>query len=461
VHSDAHEPLARVDSVASIASSATEKTPEERLKAEEEKKLKKFSVKESPKCALCGKSVYKMDETQDSKGTIFHKDCLRCHQCKASLIGASQRAAPPPAPRTRLTRAPQPGREPIHEEKRVGPLKTAQYLVAMEGTMLGNKGDLFCDKHAIKARASMVSGKNPGEIARDDGELKRVSSMIKEKKEEARASMEIRVGDSTPMCSRCGQPIDRGQAVLASGLQRFHEACPSKEEADKAVRTTRYFVKKAPDRLIAQLAVDSDTKLSFMYDIDRPTLHDQLRKKSHEPAKLMYVPDAQARAAAQRRIPEAKTKREFDIVLKDTQLNLTFHDPKTNKTVTPVLDAKEKELTVTKFHLTNGVLQTLVARFKYDADARVLAPEYVELAMEMWPPVEDEKVDDPLAKLKQQRADTAVEVDLAAEAAVKAQEALKRVAEEGKEAGGKQAAVKAEGAAAGAKEAGGGCCSVM
>jgi len=411
---------------------------------------KKFAAKESPKCALCGKSVYKMDETTDSKGTIFHKDCLRCHQCKASLMG----------------------KEPIPEEKRAGPLKTAQYLIAKEGSDVGNKGELFCEKHAVKAK-EVVSGKKADEIARDDSELSRMGALIKDKKEEARMSMEIRVGDSTPMCSRCGQPIDKGQAVLASGLQRFHEACPSKEEADKAVRSTRFFVKKAPDRLILLLTVDADTKLSFLYDIDRPLLHEQLRKKGHEPAKLIFVPDANARAAAQRRIPEAKGKRAFDVVLKDSHLaELSFTDPKTGKDVAPHVDAPNKELTVTKFHLTNGVLQTLGCKFKYDEGARVLAPEFVQLDVEMWPPVE-EKADDPLAQLKKDRADTlTVEVDLAADAKASAEAALKKAHDEAAapSASKKKASAAvtdlhapeaaAAATAASAPEKGGGCCVI-
>jgi len=92
---------------------------------------KVFSVKAAPKCHTCARSVYKTEEAQDAQGTVFHKECLRCKQCKASLMG----------------------REPVLEEKRVGggPIRTAQYLVAKDGSRLGDKGDLFCDKHAVKA----------------------------------------------------------------------------------------------------------------------------------------------------------------------------------------------------------------------------------------------------------------------------------------------------------------------
>ena len=97
---------------------------------------KVFAVKAAPKCHVCTRSVYKTEEAQDAQGTIFHKECLRCKQCKASLLG----------------------REPVHEEKRVGggPIRTAQYLVAKDGSRLGDKGDLFCDKHAVKATDERV-----------------------------------------------------------------------------------------------------------------------------------------------------------------------------------------------------------------------------------------------------------------------------------------------------------------
>ena len=80
---------------------------------------------------------------------------------------------------------------------------------------------------------------------------------------------------------------------------------------------------------------------------------------------------------------------------------------------------------MTKYHLSNGVLQTLVASFVYDAGTRAIAHQAVEIFAEMWPPVDDEALD-PLQKLKASRADTLVEVDLVAEAQAKTAQALGR-----------------------------------
>ena len=112
----------------------------------EKKKKPAFQAKESPKCFYCGKSVFKLDEVCDAKNNVFHKDCLKCKQCKASLIG----------------------RQRIPEEDRRGPILTAQYLVAKEGTELGGKGgDLYCDKHAVKAGPDVVKAQVITEKSRD------------------------------------------------------------------------------------------------------------------------------------------------------------------------------------------------------------------------------------------------------------------------------------------------------
>ena len=207
---------------------------------------------------------------------------------------------------------------------------------------------MFCDKHAVKARASMVSGKKADEIARDDNELKRLSAMVKEKKDETRASMELRVGDSTVMCSRCGYPIDRGQEVIASGLLRYHQACPTKEEAESQTRSVRHFVKKLPDRLVVQLTCDAQTHYSFLYEIDRDSFNDQLRKKSNEPAKVLYLPDTHANASAVRKLPD---KPDFDLVMKDPHFEYSFSDPKSKHKTAPVLSDAKRELVLSKFHL--------------------------------------------------------------------------------------------------------------
>ena len=55
--------------------------------------------------------------------------------------------------------------------------------------------------------------------------------------------------------------------IIVSGMQRFHAVCPTKEEASLAVKNTRYFLKKTPERLVLLLTCDEDKKekYSFMY----------------------------------------------------------------------------------------------------------------------------------------------------------------------------------------------------
>ena len=95
-------------------------------------------------------------------------------------------------------------------------------------------------KACLKIRKSIVAGKDvANNVARDDSELNHISMMIKEKNQEARANMEIRMGDANAPCSRCGLPIDKGQGMHAVGLQKFHNQCPTKEESEAVKRNTR------------------------------------------------------------------------------------------------------------------------------------------------------------------------------------------------------------------------------
>jgi len=374
-------------------STQSTQSPVDRVKAEvevsSEEKKKKFSVKSSPKCAVCDKSVYETERAVDSSGIIFHKDCFRCKTCRVHLNG-----------RQRI------------QEPEVGSMKITigQYLVAKEGSLLGAKGEFFCDKHTIKARGSVVKAQVIDEKARDDNELKRVASMRKEQNAEAKESMQMRVGDMLPTCARCGRPIDKGQKAMTSGIQRMHESCPTKEESEKALRTTRFFVKKAPERLAGTLTCDKETRHphTFLYEMDKDTLAESLKKPANDRLVIRYLPDAQARAASHRKLiaPSSDATRQFDMNFKDF-FEFTFKDAKNNDAiVNPSLNVAKQDLLIKKFHFSNGVLQTLDAYFKYDEATRLCTAEKIEITMEMWPPEAAAEMSnqlDPLASLKAER----------------------------------------------------------
>ena len=353
---------------------------------------KQFSVKESPKCQVCGKTVYKKEESLDSQGMVFHKDCHRCKTCKVYLTG----------------------RERIMEPESGASVKVANgmYLVAREGSHLGNKGDFFCDKHSVKARGEVVKGQSIEEKYRDDEELKRVASMRKEQNEEARMSMQVRVGDMIPTCAKCGFPIDYGQKAITSGIEKIHEGCPSLEESNRAIRPARWFVRKAPERAAGTLTCDSKTKHphTFLFELDKQTLMDCLKKNAYESAKLVYHPDETAHTSASKKlvVPSSDAVRAFDFNIKD-YMTFTFADPrKPGKVQTPVLDKAAKRLVVTKFCYTNCVLQTMEAIFQYDEAKNLCHAEQINLSFEMWPAEAAAQMSaqlDPLADLKQQRAD--------------------------------------------------------
>jgi len=348
-----------------------------------------FSVRQSPKCAVCAKSVYETEKAMDSSGTVFHKDCFRCKTCKVYLNGRQRMMEPD-----------------------VGSLKIAngQYLVAREGSRLGDAGDFFCDKHTIKAGADVVKAQVIDEKARDDAELERVASLRRDANEEARISMQVRVGDMLPQCSRCGRPIDRGQRAITSGIEKMHESCPTQEESDRAIRPARWFVRRAPERVAGTLTCDKETKHphTFLYELEKTTFVEALKKQSHESVKLVYTPDLTAHSGAQRKLvaPSSDATRQFDFHFKD-YLNFGFEDHKNEgKVQEPHLDKSAQTLLVRKFHLTNGVLQTMEVVFKYDEETQLCTAERVELGFEMWPPevAAEMKADlDPLANLKAQR----------------------------------------------------------
>ena len=386
---------------------------------ESRKSTKKvFSVRASPKCAHCDKVCYATEGCTNSKDDLFHKTCLKCTVCKVSLMG----------------------REPV-----VGamgkPIAKRQYLKDDELKDAKGLPSLLCEKHAIKRRASAVAGKDKNEIARNDKELSRVSMDVSERVQSVKLSMEVTVGDTSPSCAKCGNPIESNQGVVVNGMERYHEKCPTAEEAETIVRTSRYFAKKLPERLVLTFIVDKSTKHphTFLYEMDKASFEDAMRAKKHDTLTLRFTPDSNARASVKRKlqVPSAGN-REFDLSIRDVT-GFTFKNekkkgkddrsvPKKPKKVDddeqPAEESKAEnddenddeetkddanedeflELALRKWKFSNGVLQSLTARFEYSEEKQHVAPIDVVVQLETWPPPSQAEVEkaDPLSALKKQ-----------------------------------------------------------
>ena len=199
---------------------------------------------------------------------------------------------------------------------------------------------------------------------------------------------------------------------MTSGIEKMHESCPTPEESARAIRNTRWFVRKAPERVAGTLICDKNTKHphTFLFEIDKNIMMESLKKNGDEKMHVIYLPDDQARTAASRKlvVPSSDAARRFDFHFKD-YFEFSFNDPKKdNKTQEPVLLKDKHQLILRKFYLANGVLQTMEAVFKYDEATQMCSAEKVTIDMEMWPPEVAAEMNaqlDPLAQLKAQRSD--------------------------------------------------------
>jgi hypothetical protein len=249
----------------------------------------------------------------------------------------------------------------------------------------GEAGYVLCDLHAPKA-TPMVSAARKEAPALDAQELHNSTRSVKDKMALAKQSMEAKGGgESLPLCSRCGMVIEKHQDILSSGMQRFHAVCPSKEEASVATRSTRYFLKKTPERLVLLLTCDADKKekYSFMYEVEHNSLALGLRQNNYEPCELVFRPDVKARASMSRKLV-VPASRAFDVSVREYH-TFSFIDPR-DASVTSAPLVRDQRLTVVKYFLTNGVLFTLEAVFTYDEASFAVGPESVRVCFAMYPP---------------------------------------------------------------------------
>lgn len=377
-----------------------------------------------PLCFCCGKVVYKREEVFDGGSfLIFHKSCLSCRQCKTSLQGRQRVDEEDPSLASRRA------------------LTKGQYLVLREGSLLGKSGDFYCEKHSIKHN-DIVKGEDFSEYLPhrvdyglkprvDNGEPQ--NDIIKQnihtllvdlkpipqkkiQKEIVKHNMQAALGDLNPICSRCRLPIEREQSMLMMGMQRYHGKCPSAEDSKLIIRTTKYFVKKASDRLIVLFSCDSTTKqpYTFLFDINKESLNEALKKLATEVCILKYEPDLNASMAKERKFfpPSQVEHCRFDVEFKTGTKEVypfSFFNPKTpDFEARPVLT--ENDLTISKFITQNGVLTTMIMQLKYNETELLLAPVSIELIFELWPPELAQQMQhahDPLKRLRDKKKENA------------------------------------------------------
>jgi hypothetical protein len=215
--------------------------------------------------------------------------------------------------------------------------------------------------------------------------IAKLAPEIKVKMEEAKDSWQAKVGDALPICIRCGCPIEATQTLVASGLQRFHQSCPSREESNKGPRNSRFMVQKADERVILTVRLDKESKqpFTFMFDLDQATKHHCLRMINNAEMCLVYLPDTKCHAPLERSFRSPKIA-EYDFTVR-YQEQFSFTNPATKETVAPKVDLKGKTLSIKKFCESNSVLRTMEAKFFYDEERGVLSADRIELRFSMMP----------------------------------------------------------------------------
>jgi hypothetical protein len=222
--------------------------------------------------------------------------------------------------------------------------------------------------------------------------LRGLDASIAAKMKSAKARLLSTIGDQIPACGRCGHPLDKHQKVTTSGMARYHEICPSKEEVASIIRHTRYFCRKLPERMVCAVEFDDVSSVingiadpivfSFIYDIDYTSWDEALSKANHDAISVEYIADVEQHAGIARTFyaeafPPIATRtvdtrpREFH--------EFTFVDPRTG-IENPALNSKMANgmLEVRKFCLTNGVLITLKSTYEVkEADVATDTDGYV------------------------------------------------------------------------------------
>jgi hypothetical protein len=110
----------------------------------------------------------------------------------------------------------------------------------------------YCDKHnpmiSIRRKDSIQAQDITVRYV-DDDELMELGFARKEENEKAKSILEDSGGFSNELlCGRCGTSIEKTHKMTMSGLFRYHEICPSKEEIDASNKSLKYFLRKLPGK---------------------------------------------------------------------------------------------------------------------------------------------------------------------------------------------------------------------
>ena len=244
------------------------------------------SMNASPKCTLCDKTVYRMEQLQDSRDRPFHGDCLRCADC----IGVKHLAGQMVHVLTRLE-----GEEAGKDGR---PLPAGKYVL--------------CQAHRVMRQnhTEIVKGWAPTNVVNEGGVHEGDITA-------ARASVRKSLGMSMqrkPVCTRCGGEIELSDKdFIVSGLERLHVKCPDPETLKK---TPRQGALGAPERFPVVVALDGaggKKNVSFVFKLDRESKENALKQQRLEPVRLRYTPDASGHVSTLRELllPEAPDEQAF------------------------------------------------------------------------------------------------------------------------------------------------------
>lgn len=312
---------------------------------------RRMSFGNPTKCKRCDESVGKTEEAKDSKGLIFHVACLKCSTCGVKLTA----------------------RECVSTS-----------AIRMTSSQYCQQGqELFCQQHAPTVenarRKNSIKGQAIDKRAVEGDELNQLGSSRRDLNEKAKEVLEETGGFSAELkCGRCGGVITKNHKITVSGMLRYHEVCPSKDELAKADKSVKWFLERLPDRLAAILTCDAVTKKphTFLYARDNASYKDALKQSlASKRVSVVFVPDAGERD----QIPKnfvVPTERQFDVNLRGFSLgNFTFdaleNEPK------QVPSVGEKKLTVIKQAIATGVFMKMEALYFYD-ETNKETPVYAE-----------------------------------------------------------------------------------
>ncbi|KAH9256967.1 hypothetical protein BASA81_004788 [Batrachochytrium salamandrivorans] len=352
------------------------------------KKKFTFTPLTLPKCFRCGKDVDKLDLCKDGKELVYHKNCLKCSTCGTSLARK--------------------------ERVEFNPNLTSAWHMT-HSQFVESDFQLFCNKHNPRQDVVRRSSIKTQDIAQKyvlEEDLVELGHSRKETNQMAKSILEQSGGVTNEiLCGRCGSSIETSQAISVSGLEKFHQVCPSKEEIAQSNKSLKYFLKKLPDHLAIQLQWDAELPKrshTFLFLLDKDTW-----KRAHlstgNTCQVEFFPDPDAADPVVHNF-QVPNKRGFDAQVKHYPAHFKFSNPRSGgNEIVPTYDEDTGELKISKFSLANGVHQALVVYFIYNEfdPEDPIQSERVILSFE-----KDVADADPLHALREARKKTATKAEM-------------------------------------------------